>query len=134
MDKVTHFEIPADDKAKSSQFYEAVFGWKIADVPMQMGGSTATYTTATTTSTDDTTMMPTEPGAINGAIIERSDKIKAPVVTIQVDSIDDHLERVEETGGKIIAGKQDVEKMGSYAYVEDPSGNVLGLWETSSQA
>ncbi len=134
MDKVTHFEIPSDDKNKSSNFYEAVFGWKIAEVPVKMGGGTGSYTTATTTKTDPQTMAPTEPGSINGAIVARSDKIKAPVVTVTVDSIEEHLDKVVETGGKVIEGKKEMEDMGSYAYVQDPAGNVIGLWQEVAKA
>lgn len=134
MDKVTHFEIPADDKEQSANFYEAVFGWQIANVPVKMEGRTGSYTTATTTDTDQQTMMPTEPGGINGALVKRTDKIKAPVVTVTVDSIDEHLQQVEKTDGKVIESKRDIENMGSYAYVSDPSGNVIGLWETAAKA
>lgn len=129
MDKVSHFEIPADDKEESREFYEAIFGWNIQDVPVKMGGGEGSYTTATTTETDQQTMTPKEPGGINGAIVERKGEIKAPVITITVNSIDDHLDQVEEKGGKVIEDKQAVEGMGYYAYVEDPSGNVIGLWE-----
>lgn len=129
MDRVSHFEIPAKNKQQSQEFYEAIFGWKVQDVPVNMGGESGSYSTATTTETDPQTMMPTQPGGINGAIIEESDEIKSPVITISVDSIDDHLEKVEEKGGKVIEEKQAVEGMGYYAYVEDPSGNVIGLWE-----
>jgi uncharacterized protein len=134
MDKVTHFEIPAEDKGKSTDFYEAVFGWQIADVPVEMGGGTDSYTTATTTEMDPQTMTPTEPGGINGAIIARSDKIKSPVVTVTVDSIDERLDKVKETGGKVVEGKQDIKDMGSYAYVQDPAGNVIGLWQDMAKA
>jgi predicted enzyme related to lactoylglutathione lyase len=133
MDKVTHFEIPAKNKRASAEFYESVFGWRIADMPMQMNGGTGSYTTATTTDTDKRTMMPKEPGSINGALIERTDKIQGPVVTVTVDSIDDHLDKVEQSGGQVIEGKQNIENMGSYAYVSDPSGNVIGLWEDAEK-
>ena len=33
MDKVQHFEIPADDMARAKKFYGSVFGWRIQDVP-----------------------------------------------------------------------------------------------------
>ena len=133
MDKVSHFEIPAKNKKQSQEFYEAIFGWQVQDVPMSTGGVAATYTTATTTESDPQTMAPTQPGGINGTIIEESKEIKSPVITISVDSIDDHLEKVEEKGGKIIEEKQAVENMGFYAYVEDPSGNVIGLWEDAKK-
>jgi hypothetical protein len=73
--------------------------------------------------------MPTEPGAINGAIIERQGQLTAPVITITVDSVEDYLKKVTDAGGEIVAGKQEVASMGYYAYVADPAGNVIGLWE-----
>jgi predicted enzyme related to lactoylglutathione lyase len=129
MDKVSHFEIPTDNKEESREFYEAVFGWNIRDVPVEMSGGQGEYTTATTVATDEKTQEPKEVGGINGALIERSKDIKTPVITITVDSIDEHLAQVEERKGKVIAGKGKVEGMGYFAYVEDPSGNVIGLWE-----
>ncbi len=129
MNKVIHFEIPAKDKAKSKAFYSRVFDWKITDTPVQMNGGTGSYTSAMTVSTDQVTMTPTEPGAINGAIIDRQGKMTAPVLTIEVDSIADHIKKVTDAGGKLIEGKQTVENMGHYAYVADPDGNVIGLWE-----
>ena len=33
MDKVVHFEIPAEDMARAQKFYHGVFGWKIDSVP-----------------------------------------------------------------------------------------------------
>lgn len=132
MDKVIHFEIPSDNKGASMEFYEAVFGWKLADVPMETEEGVENYTTATTTETDPKTMAPTEPGSINGAIIPRTDKVKGPVLTIGVDSIDEHLAKVTRGGGKIIENKQQIKDMGSFAYVEDPAGNVIGLWENAT--
>ncbi len=32
MDKVVHFEIPADDLARANKFYSNLFGWKINQV------------------------------------------------------------------------------------------------------
>jgi predicted enzyme related to lactoylglutathione lyase len=132
MDRITHFEIPADDKARSKDFYSEVFEWQITDVPVQMGVGTGTYTIATTVATDPTTQLPTEPGAINGAIVERQGRITAPVITITVDSIEDSLKKVTSAGGEIIESKQEIANMGYYAYVTDPAGNVIGLWENAA--
>ena len=129
MNKVAHFEIPADDKARSKEFYRSVFGWQVVDTPVQMGGGTGTYTTASTVETDPSTYLPTEPGAINGAIVERTSHITSPVITITVDSIDEHLMKVTAAGGKVVESKQEIENMGYYAYVLDPANNVIGLWE-----
>jgi predicted enzyme related to lactoylglutathione lyase len=132
MDGVSHFEIAVDDKEKAKAFYASVFGWQIMDLPVEMGGGTGTYTLAMTTDVDEKTQMPTKPGAINGALIERTDKITAPVVTINVASIDDALGKVVAAGGAVVEGKLEIPGMGAYAYVSDVSGNVIGLWETFS--
>ena len=131
MDRVAHFEIAVDDKDKAREFYSSVFGWQIMDVPVQMAGDTGTYTAATTTPTDPQTQMPTEPGGINGAIVERTGAISGPVITIYVESIYDCLEKVTAAGGTIVAGRQEIQGMGAYAYVTDVSGNVVGLWESA---
>lgn len=127
MDGVAHFEIAVDDKEQAKAFYGSVFGWQITD--MDMGGA-GTYTLALTTEVDEQTQIPTRPGAINGALIERTDQINAPVITINVDSVDDTLGKVTAAGGAVVAGRQEVPGMGAYAYVRDVSGNVIGLWET----
>lgn len=131
MDKVTHFEIPADDKDKAKQFYSSVFGWQINDIPVQMGGGEGSYTTATTVDVDQQTMVPTEPGAINGAITERGAITSAPVITITVDAIGDSIEKITAAGGSVVQGRQEISGMGAYAYVTDPAGNVIGLWENA---
>lgn len=131
MDKVTHFEIPADDKEKAKEFYSSAFGWQINDIPVQMGGGEGSYTTATTVAVDQETMVPTEPGAINGAITERHGRLMAPVITITVDAIEDSLQKITAAGGSVAEERQEIPGMGSYAYVTDPSGNVVGLWENA---
>ena len=49
---------------------------------------------------------------------------------MDVESIDVALERIGELGGATVAGKTPVGEMGFAAYVRDPEGNVIGLWET----
>ena len=131
MDKVTHFEIPADDKATAKEFYGSVFGWQINDIPVPMGGGEGSYTTAATVNVDQQTMVPTEPGAINGAITERGPIASAPVITITVDAIQDSLQKIGAAGGNVVQGRQEIPGMGAYAYFADPAGNVMGLWENA---
>lgn len=122
MNKVVHFEIPFDDKERAKQFYSDIFAWKIDEMPE------INYTGVTTTPTDES-MTPTEPGAINGAIVERNSDTPNPVVTIQVDSIDEHLKKIEAAGGIQVGEKGEVPQMGYYAYFKDTEGNVIGLWQ-----
>ena len=57
------------------------------------------YTLITTTPIDEQTMRPTSPGAINGGLMDRSDKTPTPVITIGVDSVEEALKKVEAEGG-----------------------------------
>lgn len=126
MNKVVHFEIPTDDTQRAIKFYESTFGWKINNMP-EVG-----YALAITTEVGDD-QAPKEPGSINGGIMKRSDEIKSPVITIDVESIDEHAKKIEDAGGKIIRPKMPVFDMGFAAYFEDTEGNVIGLWENAKK-
>jgi uncharacterized protein len=126
MDKVVHFEIPVDDRARAKEFYASVFDWDVDD--QDMGGGIV-YTTAGTVDVDER-MTPKEPGAINGGLMNRTKDTPVPVITIGVDAIDDSLKKVEAGGGSTITPRTEIPNMGAFAYFKDPEGNVMGLWET----
>jgi predicted enzyme related to lactoylglutathione lyase len=126
MRKVVHFELPADDISRAKQFYDSVFGWGLQDVEGM------DYTSITTVQVDEN-QMPTEPGAINGGLTSRSDEVNVPVLTVDVDSIDDALKSVEAAGGSSVRPRTEIPGMGAYAYFRDTEGNVVGLWETPPQ-
>ena len=131
MRKVVHFEIPADDLDRAKSFYGSVFGWDLQTMPMPGGGE---YTSVVTTPVDEQTQVPTDPGAINGGLFQRSENLdlSSPVITIDVDAIDDALAQVEASGGTVVTPRTAIEGMGAFAYFKDPDGNVLGLWETTT--
>lgn len=128
MGKVVHFEIPAEDLSRAKDFYGSVFGWDLQTMPMP-GGE---YTIVMTTPVDEQTRMPTEPGAINGGMMQRDERTPSPVITIDVEAIDDALKEVEARGGSTVTPRTTIPGMGAFAYFKDPEGNVLGLWETTS--
>jgi predicted enzyme related to lactoylglutathione lyase len=125
MDKVVHFEIPFDDRDRAKGFYGEVFGWELNTMAFGEGE----YTLVTTTPVDMTTMAPTEPGAINGGLMDRSSETPSPVITIGVDGIDDALKKVEAAGGTVVTPRTPIPDMGAFAYFKDSEGNVMGLWE-----
>jgi predicted enzyme related to lactoylglutathione lyase len=127
MGKVVHFEIPADDVDRAKNFYGSIFGWDLQT--MQMGGGE--YTSVTTTPVDEQTRMPTEPGAINGGLMQRDESTPAPVITIEVDAIDQALAQIAESGGATVTGRTPIPGMGAFAYFKDSEGNVVGLWEST---
>jgi uncharacterized protein len=123
MDKVVHFEIPADDTARAKEFYGSIFEWELQEVPEMQ------YVTLITSPVDEQ-QLPTERGAINGGMYKRSSQTPAmPVITIGVDSIDEALKKVDAGGGETITPRTEIEGMGAFAYFKDTEGNTLGLWE-----
>jgi predicted enzyme related to lactoylglutathione lyase len=80
----------------------------------------------------DETMTPKEPGAINGGVMRRTSDTPAPVITIQVDSIDEALKKVEAGGGATVQARTEIPNMGAFAYFKDSEGNTMGLWESFS--
>jgi predicted enzyme related to lactoylglutathione lyase len=127
MDKVVHFEIPVDDRARAKEFYASVFEWDVQDTDM---GGGSVYTLAGTVATDEK-MQPKETGAINGGLMDRTSDLSVPVITIGVDSIDDSLKKVEAGGGTTITPRTPIPGMGAFGYFKDTEGNVMGLWEVA---
>jgi predicted enzyme related to lactoylglutathione lyase len=124
MDKVVHFEVPVDNVARAREFYGSIFGWELQDMPDM------DYTIVRTTPVDEQ-QMPKDPGAINGGMMQRSPDTPAPLITINVDSIDDALKKVGAGGGSVVRSKQEIPGMGAFAYFKDTEGNTLGLWENA---
>ena len=74
--RVVHFEIPFDDGDRARDFYQTAFGWGLMPMP--------------------------EPGYIGGGMMQRSEAIQGPIITVDVDDIDATLATIEEHGGKTV--------------------------------
>ncbi|MGP0221754.1 VOC family protein [Paenarthrobacter sp. NCHU4564] len=125
---IVHFEIPTEDTDRANSFYKSVFDWNLS--PMQG----MDYTIAITTDSDEQTGAPKQPGAINGALFPRTDNLKTPILTLDVEDVDAALAQVESAGGSVVQGKDAVPGMGWYAYFKDTEGNILGVRQTDSSA
>ena len=63
---------------------------------------------------------------INGGIMDRH--FPQPVInTIQVDSLEEAIVKVEQSGGTKIHGPNEVPEVGIQAYCTDSEGNIFGL-------
>jgi predicted enzyme related to lactoylglutathione lyase len=121
--RVVHFEIPYDDRDRARDFYNKVFGWEITDMPE------SDYTLATSGPSGD--QGPTEPGYINGGMMQREGPFTGPNFVVDVENIEDALKAVAEAGGSTVSGREPVGDIGFSAYCRDTEGNLVGLWETS---
>jgi uncharacterized protein len=126
---VTHFEIPANDPEKLSGFYSQLFGWQIEKMTMDGGDYWVTRTVET-----DERGMPTQPGGINGGIFQRQSPDQRLMNYVNVESIEQYLDKAKSLGGKVLMEKMPIPGMGFYAQLSDPDGNPFGVFQESTSA
>lgn len=119
MGRPVHFEILGDDPAKLVEFYRAVLDWEF-QAWEDAGGPEEEYWLATTGPEG-------EPG-IDGAITRRHFPQAVINVTL-VDSLSETMEKVGAAGGKVVFGPDEIPNVGTFAYCEDPEGNLFGIIE-----
>jgi predicted enzyme related to lactoylglutathione lyase/ketosteroid isomerase-like protein len=114
VNRVVHFEIGAQDPERCAKFFGDVFGWQI----MKWEGPQP-YWLATT--------GPMSGVGINGGILRHPDGAARTINTIQVDSIENAIERVEKAGGKVAMPKMAIPGVGWLAYCHDTEGGMFGI-------
>jgi uncharacterized protein len=126
---VSHFEIYADDPDKLTQFYTTLFDWTVEPAPGM------DYRFIKTVETD-VKGMSTQPGGINGGILRRPTgyDVNAWVNYVNVDSVDQAVERAQALGAKLTRGKSPVPGMGWFAMLIDPQGNSFAVWQQDANA
>ena len=113
---IVHFEFWSHEPEKISAFYQDVFGWQIAHMP-GLG-----YWGISTRGGDG-------PGIDGGMFVPKDGPLPAKLSCyIQVDDIDADLAKVEETGGKTIVPKMEIEGIGWSAIFLDPDERAIGLY------
>lgn len=121
MPRVVHFEFAAEEPERAATFWREAFGWTIQNWP---GGRE--YWLATTGEG--------EPG-IDGAIMPRGgfDPHPGALVTVQVDSVDDTIERIANAGGAILAAKREIPGVGWFVHCRDTEGTLFSVLEPSER-
>jgi predicted enzyme related to lactoylglutathione lyase len=121
MDKVTSFEIPADDMKRATKFLKSAFGWKLEEWHEDYYGVETAET--------GKNALPKEKGVINGALYKRESKNERPMMVIEVPSITRSLAKVKKANGKVVTDKTEAGEWGYWAEVMDTEGNIYELWE-----
>ena len=113
--KLTHFAIHVDDIKRAQDFYGQVFKWAFADYGPQDFKQIITAD---------------EDGELLGALQSRNYSpldvpIKGMECTISVEDVDQVIEAVKESGGKIVMQKAAIPKVGWVAKFLDTEGNLV---------
>jgi predicted enzyme related to lactoylglutathione lyase len=120
---VVHFEMPYEDEARLTLFYQRAFGWVMQSTGPQMGD----YVAAQTAPTDENRMV-TSPGTINGGFYPRDpESPHYPSVVIAVDDIGAAMRDVTDAGGTVLGEPVEIPGIGRYVSFTDTEGNRVSL-------
>jgi predicted enzyme related to lactoylglutathione lyase len=112
---VVHFEIGCRDSAKTQEFYKKLFGWKIETM-----GPAA--------------MIAAEPGGMTGHITALShEPHHYTMFYVDVDDVAAYLEKAKALGGKTVVPPVEI-PTGTFAWMQDPEANTVGLWNPKKQS
>ena len=117
-------ELMTRDVAKAKQFYGDLIGWKMTD--QQMGDFTYTMLTPPGSKEPVGGMM-----QMDGPQWEGIPPHWMPY--IMVENVDDSAKRVTELGGKLNLPPTDIPKIGRFCVIEDPTGAVIALYQSSGR-
>jgi uncharacterized protein len=107
---VVHFEIGCKDTKKTQEFYTKMFGWNISEQ-----GPAA--------------MIAAEAGGIGGHISSLGhEPYHYTTFYVDVDDVAAYLEKAKSLGGKTLVPPVDI-PTGTFAWMQDPEGNTIGLWK-----
>ena len=112
--RVTHFEIPAEQPEQSMQFFKEVFDWRFE----QMGEEEYWFAI-----TGDS-----EPG-INGAIMKKRHPEQPLANSIRVENIEATQAMIREAGGEVVVPKTEIPGKGWLSFFKDLDGYIHGLWQ-----
>src|SRR5215471_18400159 len=116
-------DLQTTDQDAAKSFYGAIFGWSYDDQPMDQG---AVYSMAKIGEDTVAAIAPQSPElAAAGA---------PPMwnTYLAVDSVDDAAAKVGAAGGKVAMEPFDVMDAGRMAFVIDPGGAAVALWQAGT--
>jgi uncharacterized protein len=113
-----HVELSTDDVKKAKKFYQAVFAWKLTDLPAMA------YTMI-------------DVGGGGGGGIQKKQAPEAPpawLPYVQVDDVKATMAKAIKAGAKPALEYQDIGDMGAIGIFIDPAGAALGVWASKAPA
>ena len=122
MPRIVHFEIYAGDVHRPHRFYRDLFGWEITkwDGPPQLDYRLVT--------------AGRESPGIDGGITRRPPSGPPGVNYVDVESIDEYLDKVQAAGGSVVQPKIPIPGIGHIAICNDTDVNPIGFYQNDESA
>ena len=118
---ITHFEIYGDDPQQIADFYGRIFGWRIEQMP----------------GLSYWRIFPqaNETGPLHGGVTHRAlSGLNGWLLYVNVASLDETVELVQQLGGSVIRQKTAIPKVAWVTIVADPANNIFGVWQSDPTA
>jgi len=106
-DRIDYIEFPSSDRAATSGFFRAAFGWGATSYGPDYDGI--------------------EGAGIDGGVDQAPEKVSATMAIIRTDDLDDAERRVIAAGGVITRPQFDFPG-GRRFHFREPGGNELAVW------
>ncbi len=109
-----HVELQTQDPAKAKSFYQGLFSWQLQDAPGM-----------------DYTMINVGQGTGGG--IMKNPMPGAPshwLAYVLVDDVAASTAKATSLGATILKDKTEVPNFGWFSIIQDPTGAILGLWQS----
>lgn len=111
-----HIELNTTDVPKAQEFYSALFDWKLSDLQMEEGPYT---------------MISVGEGTGGGMMQQpMPDAPSTWIPYVDVEDINTATDKAKSLGAEVLVDVTEVPEMGWLSIFKDPTGAVLGLWET----
>jgi predicted enzyme related to lactoylglutathione lyase len=111
-----HIELTTDNLKLAHKFYSKVFAWKLSEMPGM-----------------NYTMIDVQGGTGGG--MQAKPMPEAPtgwMPYVQVDSVKATLTKASKAGASVMLPYQEIGEMGAIGVFRDPTGSVLGVWESKA--
>ena len=115
-----HAELATSDPNTAKAFFQSLFDWKLEDMPMEGNGG-GTYTII-------------KVGEGTGGGIMKNPMPGAPSMWIPyvlVDDVKKATAKAKSLGAKVHRDVSEVPGMGLFSIIQDPTGAIMGLWQTT---
>ena len=113
-----HAELNTTDVDKAKAFYGKLFDWKMEDMPTPAGAYTMIKVGEGTG------------GGMMKQLIPGAGSAWMPYVL--VDDIAAATNKAKSLGAKVMKDKTEVPEMGWFSIITDPTGALVGLWQTKT--
>ena len=114
-----HLELNTPDPGKAKSFYSELFQWQLEDVPNPVV-PTGTYT-----------MIKVGEGVGGGIMKQVPNGPTGWLPYAEVDDIRAATKKAKSLGGEVLKDVTKVVGMGWLSIIRDPTGSVLGLWQSN---